>query len=296
MLWMPDEVSTMRPEWSSCGKAIWGVYDPPHALQTAKELTPDTSSSQSKEPHISVPATTTPAAPVDGHQTAPAAPAHTQPEASKPTQSPEGSSGPELNAPGDQGHASGGQGSGNQDPASQKPDVQDPQRSDPAPASNVVDHIGNAIASAIGLVMPDGTVTQNALGSTASATLERFDSAGIVVHGTTVPFSKVGNGYQAATTTDASGAHVLVLGSGSTLTVGGKATTINGHTVSAGEDGIVVDGSATIAYAGSTAAPRKSSISSGGVLQVTTSGSGIMRVSCWMVSSSLLLILILAYL
>jgi hypothetical protein len=39
-LWIPSQVASMRPEWSTCAQAIYGIYDPPHALSTAAALTP----------------------------------------------------------------------------------------------------------------------------------------------------------------------------------------------------------------------------------------------------------------
>jgi hypothetical protein len=263
MLWLPDEVSSMRPEWSTCRKAIWGIYDPPHALQTVNELTPDASSSLSKETPVLTPAKTTSAALVTGHQTATAAPVQTRPELPKSTQRPGNSPSPETPVPN-----------------SQDQDNQDPVN--PRPISDVPENIGSVIASVIGLVKPGKVGTGNAAGSMVTAAAERFGSAGIVVHGTTIPFLQLGDGYYASITTDASGARILVMAPGSTLTVGGKATTINGHTLTAGNGGVIVDGTATLAYAGFISTLRNSSAGTAGVLQVTKSEGSLIRVSGWM--------------
>ncbi|TLD32240.1 hypothetical protein E2P81_ATG05216 [Venturia nashicola] len=91
----------------------------------------------------------------------------------------------------------------------------------------------------------------------------KVDSTGIIVDGTqtvsyaTAPTIAAGTAqaieYQVAATTDPSGQTVVVVGN-QTLSVAGSAMTIDGHTLSAQSNGIVVDGNGTtIPYATATA-------------------------------------------
>lgn len=302
-VWMPDAVLTMRPEWSTCAISQFGIDDPPVALHSVEFLTSEaplpTSTSNTALPvagpsNINVPKTTATALPDQDVSRGQDSPIGTTP-ATKTGDIDNFPPGylPAISTANIGGIIASAIGLS-------RPDSQ------PAPAVTIttvkiitiisngfVDGTKTMSVSALlpGTQIPEspaahtdnsgstyvmiaGSSVYAGSGIVVGSQTVSVDSTGIVVDGTrTVLYATTpttadlaqASDYQVMATTDSSG-HTLVVVGEQTLSMSGSAMTIDGHTLSAESNGIVVDGNGTtIRYAAVTGADLANSTASSAI-------------------------------
>lgn len=260
-IWLPEAVLSIRPEWSTCDLSIFGVPDPPIALQSAGLLTPEA-------PHSTSTPTALPAASAT----------YTGPKASVTNTKPHGAGADPTKGNGSPQPSTSQNGQTDPSPHSQGGHTQgnggDPPRSSAGaqsdPSSSSPQAIGDYIASLIGMghsgslnsdpnhgdpatsdpTSPSG----NGGGDPSDPSAASIGSEGVVFASKTTPLSAFlasaqdGNGARYGLSTDASHSSYAMV-DGSKVFVSGQATVIDGHTYSAASNGLIIDATTTIAFA-----------------------------------------------
>jgi hypothetical protein len=228
-VWLPDMLTELKPEWKTCSLSPFGVNDPPIALTTVKYLEPTTTKGPIKTPGVEVHESARPgSAPTSTIQPT-AHPGVTDPLATYNVKSQTGA----------------------------KPTKQ----TDATPGSTTSqasgDLIGSWIAAALGISNPQ---VSSPIAQTRAPTLIVIGKDGISIAGRPGKMSP-SDVYAPAVTPSAGVAtavayvvayttisgHKAIVGEDLTILVGGPATVIDGHEVSAAEDGLVLD-TVTVPY------------------------------------------------
>jgi hypothetical protein len=236
-VWLPDIVTELRPEWTTCDLSPFGVNDPPVALTTVKYVDPTTTKDPIKTPGYELDGSARPGG--------------------KPTRAPEPSVLPSGNDP--------------LAPAATDQHTSKPSRPGPAPPASTADDVGNIIASALGLSKPPQL--QRPSTTTVTIKIGRNGFQAQDQQDTLRPSDvhaqiKSQDGSQTTRTVQVEyvvaytmvRGNTVILGDGTTISVGGDAIEVDGYTITAAEGGLVLN-DATIAYA--TDAAAASTVDSG---------------------------------
>ena len=251
-VWLPDLITELKPEWKTCSLSPFGVNDPPIQLTTAKYVEPTTTAKPIETPGYEISKTAEPGATATNTAQPSALPQGNDPLASKPA------------------HGK---------PTTYPVPTSGPQPTKPSSNTGLADWI----VSALGFTksaqpqkpsqpqQPSRETTTIYLGKGGfsmqgqKSTMHISDFYSRVVTKTVVQTMTPASDPAYAVAYETVDGHTAIVGDDMTLSIGGPVTEIDGYTVSAAEDGLVLN-SMTIPYM----AEASDSVTSGAAASTTS--------------------------